>query len=65
MPRIITNPRALDAQFVPSELHHREGAIEELKSAIRPVVNGYPAEDICLYGPAGVGKTTLAKYLLD
>jgi len=63
--RIITNARALDAQFVPSELNHRTAAIEELRAALRPVVDGYPAEHICLYGPAGVGKTTLAKHMVS
>ncbi|WP_435360415.1 Cdc6/Cdc18 family protein [Haloarchaeobius sp. DFWS5] len=62
---MIQDARAFDQQFVPKELHHREGAIDALTSALAPLADGSNGEDVILTGPSGVGKTTLAKYTCE
>jgi Cdc6-like AAA superfamily ATPase len=64
MSQITTNARALHDEYVPAELHHREGALEAISAALRPIVDGHRARDVRLCGLAGVGKTTLAKYIV-
>ncbi|QIO23075.1 Cdc6/Cdc18 family protein [Haloarcula sp. JP-L23] len=60
---MITDARALRPEFVPRDLHHREGHIDHLSSILAPPSLEY-AEDICIFGPSGAGKTTIAKYTL-
>ncbi|WP_135805198.1 Cdc6/Cdc18 family protein [Halorussus marinus] len=62
---MITDARALRQDHVPQELHHREGKIDEISSALKPVSNDDPGEDILIHGKSGTGKTTIAKYVLD
>ena len=59
---MIANISALHQEFVPSELHHREGDVTALTSALRPLVDGDVGEDVLIFGRSGVGKTTLAKF---
>jgi len=61
---MITDARALRKSYVPSELHHRDGQIDHLSSALRPITDGDQGEDAFIFGPAGTGKTTIAKYVL-
>ncbi|WP_136688673.1 Cdc6/Cdc18 family protein [Halorhabdus amylolytica] len=61
---MITDARALRPEFVPQDLHHRDGQIDHLSSILDPVTYGERAEDICIYGPSGSGKTTIAKFVL-
>lgn len=61
---MISNARALQTKMVPQELHHREGAIDHLSSALSRVSSSDTAEHVVIYGPSGAGKTTLAKYVL-
>lgn len=61
---MITDPRALRPAFVPRDLHHREGAIETLSTALEPISRGRPGDHVLVTGPSGSGKTTLAKYTL-
>lgn len=60
---MITDARALRPGFVPQDLHHREGQIDHLSSVLAPSALSY-AENVCLFGPSGTGKTTVAKYTL-
>lgn len=62
---MITNARALQPDFVPQELHHREGEIEALTATLRPVAEGFAGDDAFIFGPSGVGKTTIARYVVD
>lgn len=61
---MITDARALRKSYVPQELYHRDGQIDHLSSALRPITDGDQAEDAFIFGPAGTGKTTIAKYVL-
>ena len=61
---MITDARALRKSYVPQELHHREGQIDYLSSALRPITDGDTGEDAFVFGPSGAGKTTIAKFVL-
>jgi Cdc6-like AAA superfamily ATPase len=60
---MITDARALRPDTVPQDLHHRDGQIDHLSSVLAPSQLSY-AEDVCIFGPSGTGKTTIAKYTL-
>ncbi len=62
---MITDARALRKSYVPSELHHRDGQIDHLSSALQPITDGDCGEDAFIFGPAGTGKTTIAKHVLQ
>ena len=62
---MITDARALRPQYIPREIHHRDGKIDALTAALRPAASGLPPENCCIFGPSGTGKTTLAKFVLD
>ncbi|QLH78199.1 AAA family ATPase [Halosimplex rubrum] len=61
---MITDARALRPEFVPGDLHHREGQIDHLSSVLAPIQFDH-AENITIFGPNGAGKTTIAKYVLS
>jgi len=62
---MITDARALRLGFVPQDLEHRDGQIDYLSTIFEPLRNGRKGEHVCIHGPSGAGKTTLAKYTLD
>ncbi|WP_276250559.1 Cdc6/Cdc18 family protein [Haloarcula rara] len=61
---MITDARALRPDFLPRDLHHRDGHIDHLSAVLAPSALDQ-AEDVCLFGPSGAGKTTLAKYTIS
>jgi len=60
---MITNARVLRPEYTPQDLHHREGQLDHLSSVLDPAGLDF-AENICIFGPTGAGKTTIAKYTL-
>jgi len=62
---MITNQQAFQQTYVPSELHHREGAIETLTTTLRPLTTREAGTDIFIFGPSGTGKPTLARYVVE
>lgn len=60
---MIRDARALEHQFVPQDLTHRDGQIDALASALDPITDGGTGEHTLVDGPSGAGKTTLAKYV--
>ncbi|MFC7044322.1 AAA family ATPase [Halobacteriaceae archaeon GCM10025711] len=61
---MITDPRVFEDEYLPRELMHREGAVEELSSAFDPALDSIQANDVLIAGPSGVGKTVLARHTL-
>lgn len=62
---MIRNADALDPDYLPRELHHREGQRDILRTCLWPVRNGLQAENACVFGPSGSGKTTIARHALE
>lgn len=62
---VVKNMRALDPEHVPETIHHREGALAELRSGLKPIADGFGPENVAMFGPSGAGKTTCAKYIVS
>lgn len=61
---MITDPRVFQDEYLPREIKHREGAVEEVCRAFDPAVDGNQATDVLVAGPSGVGKTVLVRHTL-
>ncbi|KDE56675.1 orc1/cdc6 family replication initiation protein [Halostagnicola sp. A56] len=61
---MINNARALETAYVPQDLEHREGQIDQLVGELNPLVHGLSGEHSFIFGPSGAGKTTLAKFVV-
>ncbi|GAB3674906.1 Cdc6/Cdc18 family protein [Halopiger thermotolerans] len=61
---MITDARALATTYVPQDLEHRDGQISQLAAALEPITDGVGGDHCLVFGPAGSGKTTLAKYVV-
>jgi len=61
---MITDSRVFQDEYLPRELKHREGPVEELCRAFDPAVDGNQATDVLVAGPSGVGKTVLVRHTL-
>jgi archaeal cell division control protein 6 len=58
---VIKDLHVLDFDYVPSELPHRTEQLKRLAQMFKPVfVN--TAQNACIRGPVGTGKTAMAKY---
>lgn len=62
---MITDARVLQPEFVPRDVQHRDAEINQISAALQPVTDGDPGETTLIYGPAGAGKTCIAKYTLE
>ncbi len=56
------NPLSLD--YLPERLPHREKEITEIITTFLPLLSGKRARAVFIYGPPGIGKTAVAKYVL-
>jgi Cdc6-like AAA superfamily ATPase len=62
---MITNARVLQPEFIPGEVKHRDAEVSHLSDTLRPIADdGHPMSSF-LYGPAGAGKTCIAKYTVQ
>jgi len=50
---------------LPRDLVHRGSEVAQVSRALKPALHGERPEDLLISGPSGVGKTTLARFLLD
>lgn len=62
---MITDARVLDPTFVPADVKHRDAEIDALTAALDPILRGEYADPVILHGPAGTGKTCIARYTAD
>ncbi|OIB59375.1 Cdc6/Cdc18 family protein [Natrialba sp. SSL1] len=47
-----------------TQILHRDSELGALSRLLEPAVNGTRAEDVLVYGPSGVGKTSTVRWLL-
>lgn len=61
---MLAEERVFEEGFVPSDVVHRHDEVNQLSSALQPLVEGGRAEHAFLFGPTGAGKTCVARYTL-
>jgi cell division control protein 6 len=61
---IFRDEKALQPNFLPDELVHREREIAELAFCLKPASGGRSPQNVVIMGPPGTGKTTCAKSVL-
>lgn len=54
----------LDPDYLPNILPHREGEMSEAFELLKPLTTGKRPTNIFLHGPAGIGKTAVARFIL-
>jgi orc1/cdc6 family replication initiation protein len=62
---MIQDARFLRAEFVPSEVVHRDAEVNHLSSVLEPLTRGEPADTALITGPTGSGKTCIAKFTVN
>ena len=62
---MISDRRALEEEFIPQEVFHRDTEIGLISELLGPVTDGDTGIDMLLYGPPGTGKTCISQYFLE
>lgn len=60
---ILRSEAYLTSDYLPEEPVGRDGEIDQIADAIRPLARRKTPENLFVYGPAGVGKTTCVKHV--
>jgi cell division control protein 6 len=60
---IFKREEVLSAEYLPAELPHREGEVQQLARNIMPASRGRKPQNTFLYGPPGIGKTAVTKHV--
>ena len=63
-PSIFTDKRVLTSSFVPGIIPHREEEIKHISSVLAPMLRGYRANNVFVYGTVGTGKTICSRFVL-
>jgi len=61
---VFKNEEALYPEYLPNSLPHRENQIKFLADCINILVKNQKPSNIFVYGPPGVGKTAVVKFVL-
>lgn len=62
---MIADARVLQPEFVPREVRHRSNKVDILTNSLEPVTDGDSGETSMIFGPSGVGKTCISRFVLD
>lgn len=62
---VFRNESALGAKHEPDTPVGRDAELDRIADALRPLTRGKPPENLFVYGPAGTGKTTVLRHVLD
>lgn len=62
--KIIIDESVFDECFTPETLVCREGQAREIARCLSPVKSGKFAKSLYIHGPPGIGKTSVAKWIL-
>lgn len=60
---VFKGEEALQAEFLPEALPHREGQIAEIARCVKPALSGKKPYNVFVSGPPGVGKTAVVKFI--
>lgn len=60
---VFKSEEALQAEFLPQALMHREGQIAQIANCIKPALSGKKPYNVFVSGPPGVGKTAVIKFI--
>ncbi|MFC1454852.1 Cdc6/Cdc18 family protein [Candidatus Undinarchaeota archaeon] len=60
---VFRNENVLSPEFLPEQFPHREGQIKEIANCIKPALSGQKPYNCFIFGPPGVGKTAIAKFV--
>ena len=64
-PSIFTDKRVLTSSFVPGIIPHREEEIKHISSVLAPMLRGYRANNVFVYGTCGTGKTICCRFVVS
>jgi cell division control protein 6 len=62
-PKIFKNEEILSPEYLPELLPHRENQIKQLANNLLPAAKGRKPQNTFLFGPPGIGKTAVTKYV--
>lgn len=62
-PSLFNNKTALTSGFLPAKIPHREHEIRQLSQILAPLLKGYKANNIFIYGTCGTGKTICSRFV--
>lgn len=60
---VLRSETYLTSSYHPEEPVGRENEIERIADAVRPLTHRHDPDNLLIYGPAGVGKTTCVKHV--
>lgn len=60
---VFKSEEALQPEFLPEALPHREGQIREIANCIKPALSGKKPYNVFVSGPPGVGKTAVLRFM--
>ena len=61
---ILVDETVFEETYIPERLISRKGQIEEIASCLKPAKIGKSIKNLYIYGPPGVGKTSVTKWIL-
>jgi len=62
---IFTNKKALQDQYVPKMILHRDKEVDELAKILAPSLRIEKPSNVFIYGKTGTGKSLVARYVTD
>jgi cell division control protein 6 len=62
---VLRSEQYLDTGYQPEKPVGRESEIDRIAEAVKPLTHRRSPENLLVYGPAGVGKTTCTRYVFD
>ena len=63
-PSLFNNKTALTSGFLPAKIPHREKEIWQITQILAPLLKGYSANNIFIYGTCGTGKTICSRFVV-
>jgi len=60
---VFKNEEVLLTQYLPEMMPHRDGEIKQIARNLMPLAKGRKSQNTFLFGPPGIGKTSVVKYV--